>query len=125
MEENQIIVDVGLDAFIASLRQLQKQYELNTAALKAMKDAGEEQSDAYITLTQEQKVLRQQMASTEKAMQNEIKMQQAQEGSLVQLRAQLANLNKQYDSMSGMERMGKSGEELQGRIKALFHVYCV
>lgn len=119
MEENQIIVDVGLDAFIASLRNLQKQYELNTAALKAMQKAGEEQSDAYITLTQEQKVLRQQMASTEKAMQNEIKMQQAQEGSLVQLRAQLANLNKQYDSMSGMERMGKSGEELQGRIKAL------
>lgn len=119
MEENQIIVDVGLDAFIASLRHLQRQYEINTAALKAMKDAGEEQSDAYITLTQEQKVLRQQMASTEKAMQNEIKVQQAQEGSLVQLRAQLANLNKQYDSMSGMERMGKSGEELQGRIKAL------
>ena len=119
MEENQIIVDIGLDAFIASLRNLQKQYELNTAALKAMKDAGEEQSDAYITLTQEQKVLRQQMASTEKSIQNEIKMQQAQEGSLVQLRAQLANLNKQYDSMSGMERMGKSGEELQGRIKAL------
>lgn len=119
MEENQIIVDVGLDAFIASLRNLQKQYEINTDALKAMKDAGEEQSDAYITLTQEQKVLRQQMASTEKSIQNEIKMQQAQEGSLVQLRAQLANLNKQYDSMSGMERMGKSGEELQGRIKAL------
>lgn len=119
MEENQIIVDIGLDAFIASLRNLQKQYELNTAALKAMKDAGEEQSDAYITLTQEQKVLRQQMASTEKSIQNEIKMQQAQEGSLVQLRAQLANLNKQYDSMSGIERMGKSGEELQTRIKAL------
>ena len=119
MEENQIIVDIGLDAFIQSLRNLQKQYELNTAALKAMKDAGEEQSDAYIALTQEQKVLRQQMASTEKSIQNEIKMQQAQEGSLVQLRAQLANLNKQYDSMSGMERMGKSGEELQGRIKAL------
>lgn len=119
MEENQIIVDVGLDAFIESLRHLQKQYELNTAALKAMKDAGEEQSDAYITLTQEQKVLRQQIASTEKAMQNEIKMQQAQEGSLVQLRAQLANLQKQYDNMSGMERMGEAGVALQKRIKAL------
>lgn len=119
MEDNQIIVDVGLDAFIESLRHLQKQYELNTAALKAMKDAGEEQSDAYITLTQEQKVLRQQIASTEKAMQNEIKMQQAQEGSLVQLRAQLANLQKQYDSMSGMERMGEAGTALQKRIKAL------
>lgn len=119
MEENQIIVDVGLDAFIASLRHLQKQYEINTAALKAMKEAGEEQSDAYITLTQEQKVLRQQMASTEKSIQNEIKMQQAQEGSLVQLRAQLANLQKQYDSMSGMERMGDAGVALQKKIKAL------
>ena len=119
MEDNQIIVDVGISALIQSLKHLQKQYELNTAALKAMKDAGEEQSDAYITLTQEQKVLRQQMASTEKTMQNEIKMQQAQEGSLVQLRAQLANLNKQYDSMSGMERMGEAGTELQGKIKAL------
>lgn len=119
MEENQIIVDVGLDAFIASLRHLQKQYELNTAALKAMKDAGEEQSDAYIMLTQEQKVLRQQIASTEKTMQNEIKMQQAQEGSLVQLRAQLANLQKQYDSMSGMERMGEAGVALQKQIKSL------
>lgn len=119
MEENQIIVDIGLDAFIASLRQLQKQYELNTAALKAMKDAGEEQSDAYITLTQEQKVLRQQISSTEKSIQNEIKMQQAQEGSLVQLRAQLANLQKQYDSMSGMERMGEAGVALQKRIKSL------
>lgn len=119
MEENQIIVDVGLDAFIQSLRHLQKQYELNTAALKAMKDAGEEQSDAYIMLTQEQKVLRQQMSSTEKAMQNEIKMQQAQEGSLVQLRAQLANLQKQYDNMSGMERMGEAGVALQKKIKSL------
>ena len=119
MEENQIIVDIGLDAFIQSLRNLQKQYELNTAALKAMKDAGEEQSDAYITLTQEQKVLRQQMASTEKSIQNEIKMQQAQEGSLVQLRAQLANLQKQYDSMSGMERMGEAGVALQKKIKSL------
>lgn len=119
MEENQIIVDVGLDAFIQSLRHLQKQYELNTAALKAMKDAGEEQSDAYIMLTQEQKVLRQQMSSTEKAMQNEIKMQQAQDGSLVQLRAQLANLQKQYDNMSGMERMGEAGVALQKQIKSL------
>jgi len=118
-ENNQVIIDIGIDAMIESMRQLQKQYELQAAALKEMKDKGEETSDAYIKLTQEMKVTRQAISGVEKQMQNEIKVQQAQEGSLVQLRAQLANLNKQYDSMSGFERMGTAGEALRQKIKAL------
>lgn len=122
MEENnnnQVIVDIGLDALIASLRELQKQYEANTAAMKAMRDEGKQDSDEYIQLTQANKVLRQEMSGVEKSIQNNIKAEKAQEGSLVQLRAQLANLNKQYDSMSGFERMGTAGEELRKKIKAL------
>ena len=122
MEENnnnQVIVDIGLDALIASLRELQKQYEANTAAMKAMRDEGKQDSDEYIQLTQANKVLRQEMNGVEKSIQNNIKAEKAQEGSLVQLRAQLANLNKQYDSMSGFERMGTAGEELRKKIKAL------
>lgn len=121
MEENnnQVIVDIGLDALIASLRELQKQYEANTAAMKALRDEGKQNSDEYIQLTQANKVLRQEMSGVEKSIQNNIKAEKAQEGSLVQLRAQLANLNKQYDSMSGFERMGTAGEELRKKIKAL------
>lgn len=122
MEENnnnQVIVDIGLDALIASLRELQKQYEANTAAMKAMRDEGKQDSDEYIQLTQANKVLRQEMNGVEKSIQNNIKAEKAQEGSLIQLRAQLANLNKQYDSMSGFERMGTAGEELRSKIKAL------
>lgn len=121
MEENnnQIIVDIGIDALIASLRELQKQYEANTAAMKALRDEGKQDSDEYIQLTQANKVLRQEMGGVEKSIQNNIKAEKAQEGSLVQLRAQLANLNKQYDSMSGFERMGTAGEELRKKIKAL------
>lgn len=122
MEENnnnQVIIDIGLDALIASLRELQKQYEANTAAMKAMRDEGKQDSDEYIQLTQANKVLRQEMNGVEKSIQNNIKAEKAQEGSLVQLRAQLANLNKQYDSMSGFERMGTAGEELRKKIKAL------
>lgn len=122
MEENnnnQVIVDIGLDALIASLRELQKQYEANTAAMKAMRDEGKQDSDEYIQLTQANKVLRQEMNGVEKSIQNNIKAEKAQEGSLVQLRAQLVNLNKQYDSMSGFERMGTAGEELRKKIKAL------
>lgn len=122
MEENnnnQVIVDIELDALIASLRELQKQYEANTAAMKALRDEGKQDSDEYIQLTQANKVLRQEMSGVEKSIQNNIKAEKAQEGSLVQLRAQLANLNKQYDSMSGFERMGTAGEELRKKIKAL------
>ena len=122
MEENnnnQVIVDIGLDALIASLRELQKQYESNTAAMKALRDEGKQDSDEYIQLTQANKVLRQEMNGVEKSIQNNIKAEKAQEGSLVQLRAQLANLNKQYDSMSGFERMGTAGEALRSKIKAL------
>ena len=118
-ENNQVIIDIGIDAMIESLRQLQKQYEANTAAMKAMRDEGKQDSDEYIQLTHANKVLRQEMNGVEKSIQNNIKAEKAQEGSLVQLRAQLANLNKQYDSMSGFERMGTAGEALRSKIKAL------
>ena len=118
-ENNQVIIDIGIDAMIESLRQLQKQYEANTAAMKALRDEGKQDSDEYIQLTQANKVLRQEMNGVEKSIQNNIKAEKAQEGSLVQLRAQLANLNKQYDSMSGFERMGTAGEALRSKIKAL------
>ena len=118
-DNNQVIIDIGLDALIASLRDLQKQYEANTAAMKALRDEGKQDSDEYIQLTQANKVLRQEMNGVEKSIQNNIKAEKAQEGSLVQLRAQLANLNKQYDSMSGFERMGTAGEALRTKIKAL------
>ena len=118
-DNNQVIIDIGLDALIASLRDLQKQYEANTAAMKALRDEGKQDSDEYIQLTQANKVLRQEMNGVEKSIQNNIKAEKAQEGSLIQLRAQLANLNKQYDSMSGFERMGTAGEALRQKIKAL------
>ena len=41
-DNNQVIIDIGIDAMIESLRHLQKQYELQAAVLKDMKDKGEE-----------------------------------------------------------------------------------
>lgn len=147
MEENQIIIDVGMDGLIESLHQLGDEYETNKKkiatlvdeqkrwkkAIEEMKKADgdyassiavltakiEENGDQATLLTQQNKVLRQEMTGVERQIQNEIKSRKAEEGSLVQLRAQLANLNKQYDSMSGMERMGEEGAKLQERIKKL------
>lgn len=118
-ENNQIIIDIGFDTFITQLKTLQKQYELNTAALRQMREEGEENSETYIRLEQETKVLRQEIGGVEKTIQNEIKIQKANTDSLVQMRAQLSNLNKQYDSMDGMARMSEAGVALQQKIRAL------
>jgi hypothetical protein len=118
-ENNQVIVDVQMDALIASLQELRKQYEANAAAIKALDKESDTYEQDVIALTQENKVLKKEMAGVESQIQNEIKARKAQDDSLVQLRARLANLNKQYDSMSGMERMSDAGEALQKQIKAL------
>lgn len=120
-ENNQVIIDIKMDALIESLRHLNKEYEIQAAVLKDMKDKGEETTDAYLKLSQEMKVTRQEISGVEKQMQNEIKVQKANTDSLVQMRAQLANLNKQYDSMSGFERMGVEGLALRDKIAALSH----
>lgn len=54
-----------------------------------------------------------------KEIQNNIKVQEAQDGSLKQLRAQLSNLTREYDSLSKSEReSGQRGKELREAINA-------
>ena len=128
-ENNQTIIDIKIpDALIASLKMLREEYAKNAEQLQKynaqLQDGTitQEQYDkAVIEVTQEQKVLRQEISGVEKQMQNEIKAQKANTDSLVQMRAQLANLNKQYDSMSGFERMGVEGLALRDKIAALSH----
>lgn len=119
MEDNQIIIDVGLEGLIDSLRQLKAEYDANAQAIKALDKESDTYEQDLVKLQQQQKVLRKEMSGVEGQIQNVIKAERAQENSLVQLRAKLANLNKQYDSMSGMQRMGADGQALQKRIKAL------
>lgn len=51
-----------------------------------------------------------------KTMQNQIKQEKEQEGSLRSLRAQLSNLTAEYDALSEAERKGTRGEELKNNI---------
>ena len=51
-----------------------------------------------------------------KTMQNQIKQEKEQEGSLRSLRAELSNLTSEYDAMSEAERKGAKGEELKKSI---------
>lgn len=54
-----------------------------------------------------------------KEIQNNIKTEREQEGSLKSLRAQLSNVTKTYDEMSRAEREGAKGKEFLGKIQAL------
>ena len=51
-----------------------------------------------------------------KTVQNQIKQEKEQEGSLRSLRAQLSNLTAEYDALSEAERKGARGEELKKSI---------
>lgn len=121
MNENgeTIVVDVSMDALIDSLSKLRAQYADTEAAIKVLKKAEGDHTAEIEKMTQQNKVLRQEIGGVEKQIQNEIKAQNANEKSLVQMRAQLANLNKQYDSMSGFDRMGVQGQQLQKTIADL------
>lgn len=121
MNENgeTIVVDVSMDALIDSLSKLRAQYADTEAAIKELKKAEGDHTAEIEKMTQQNKVLRQEIGGVEKQIQNEIKAQNANEKSLVQMRAQLANLNKQYDSMSGFDRIGVQGQQLQKTIADL------
>lgn len=51
-----------------------------------------------------------------KTVQNQIKQEKEQEGSLKALRAELSNLTTEYDALSEAERKSASGEELKNKI---------
>ena len=51
-----------------------------------------------------------------KTIQNQLKQEKEQQGSLKALRAELSNLTNEYDSLSEAERKGARGEELKKNI---------
>ena len=59
------------------------------------------------------------MNTVSKAVKNQLKSQAEQEGSLVQLRAEISNLNAEYDRLSRVERESAKGDELKDKINRL------
>ena len=59
------------------------------------------------------------MNTVSKTVKNQLKSQAEQEGSLVQLRAEISNLNADYDRLSRAERESAKGDELKDKINRL------
>ena len=127
-EDQQQILDIKVkyeDAIYGIIRYKEKIDQLK----QSIKDLQQQEKDKTIT-TNEMKVQTEAINATikeyqynvralQKEIQNNVREEQQQEGSLKQLRAQLSNATKAYDELSRAERNGAKGQELQKHIKEI------
>ena len=97
---------VDLNAKSQELKKAQKDLDLST----------QEGAEAYYVYEAQIRDVSSQMAQYRKEIQNDIKAQRENEGTLKSLRAQLSNLNSAYDELSKTDREGEVGKELQKQI---------
>lgn len=97
----------------SNIAQLKKDQEELKSQLKAGTISQQEFDEAMAATNINLKNQKDAMAALNKQVLNQIRTEQQQEGSLQQLRAEMSNLNAQYDAMSRAEREGASGVDLQ------------
>lgn len=124
-EDKQQILDIKVkyeDAIYGIIRYKEKIDQLKAS----IKDLQQQEKDKTIT-TNEMKVQTEAINATikeyqynvralQKEIQNNVRTENEQEGSLKQLRAQLSNATKQYDEMAKAEREGAKGRKLAEHI---------
>lgn len=124
-EDKQQILDIKVkyeDAIYGIIRYKEKIDQLK----QSIKDLQQQEKDKTIT-TNEMKVQTEAINATikeyqynvralQKEIQNNVRTENEQEGSLKQLRAQLSNATKKYDEMAKAEREGAKGQALQKHI---------
>lgn len=127
-EDKQQILDIKVkyeDAIYGIIRYKEKIDQLK----QSIKDLQQQEKDKTIT-TNEMKVQTEAINATikeyqynvralQKEIQNNVRTENEQEGSLKQLRAQLSNATKAYDEMSRSERDSSKGQEMQEHIQDL------
>lgn len=114
-----------LKHYTDSLSGLKEQLKQVTNDINSMSEAqrksssGENAVKQYAGLKAQLKVAADEMRGFAKEQENIIKIQQASDGSLTQLRRQLSLLTGQYDNLSRDLRSGATGKELIVQIQAV------
>lgn len=126
--EEQQILNIKVkyeDAIYGILRYKEKIQELSKAQEKLKSDFkdGKITYDEYATtitaIGEQTKDYKSTVRELSKEVQNNIKTEKEQEGSLRSLRAELSNATKAYDSLSEAERKGAKGQELKKHINEI------
>lgn len=127
-EDKQQILDIKVkyeDAIYGIIRYKEKIDQLK----QSIKDLQQQEKDKTIT-TNEMKVQTEAINATikeyqynvralQKEIQNNVRTENEQEGSLKQLRAQLSNATRKYDEMAKAEREGAKGQALAKHINEI------
>lgn len=109
----------GITKYRKELAELQKREEELAKAEKAGLITDEEKQKELDFTRVAIKQYKEDIRTLQKEVQNNIRQEKQQEGSLKQLRAQLSNATKAYDEMSRAERNSAKGKELQNHIKSI------
>lgn len=122
------ILDIEVK-YSEAIKAISKYRESIEQAKRSQKDLKKELDDGNISqekynmeLEASRLYIKQQseaIAVISKQLQNQIRYENEQEGSLKQLRAQLSNLTAEYDALSEAERKGAKGEELKNHINEI------
>lgn len=124
--EKVLEIKVRYDDAIRKISDYRKQLDVLKQVEKTLKEdveKGRITRDAYNIKLTETKIATQEYNEAirvlNKEVQNNIKIEKEQEGSLKQLRAQLSNLTTEYDSLSEAERNAAKGQNLKNRINEI------
>lgn len=126
--EEQKIIDIkvkyedaiyGIIRFQEKLTDLKKTQQQMDEQLKKGEISWNEWATQTEAATAATKQYKENIRVLRKEMQNNLKTEQEQEGSLKQLRAQLSNATKAFDELSKKEREGAKGRELANHINAI------
>ena len=128
MADNSRVVEIKVDnakaiEAIATMQGKIEELRKKEAELKkAMKDTNnvtDKQRQDLASNKEEQKGYAKQIQVLSKEIQNNMKLQDQQVGSLKNLRAELSNLTAEYDAMSKAEREGAEGQKLKNKINEI------
>lgn len=113
------------DAIYGIMQYKEKLADLSAAQKQLKKDfedgkvGGEEFKTTIAAMDEQSKAHKATIRELSKEVQNNIKTEKEQEGSLRSLRAELSNATKEYDALSRAERNGARGKELQKHINEI------
>ena len=113
------------DAIYGIMQYKEKLADLSAAQKQLKKDfedgkvGGEEFKTTIAAMDEQAKAHKATIRELSKEVQNNIKVERDQEGSLKSLRAQLSNATRDYDAMSKAERNSAKGQELKKHINEI------
>ena len=126
VEERVLDIKVRYDDGIRKIAEYRSQLDVLKAVEKTLKEdveKGRISRDAYNLKLTETKLASQEYNDAirilNKEIQNNIKIEQQQTGSLVAMRAELLNLTTAYDRLSKTERESEAGKKMADDIKTL------